>query len=171
MADKRTPRTANLNKGHEPTNDKGASNMAATQTPSTGARKVNFAGMGKPVDAATYDLVLDGFKYIEENKTSHTPMYTLVFNVADEGKFKGKKLYRNFMVEGNAQFYFFDALVKLGADPEELAPEGMTEDDEGIDIDAIIKGLIGNHVWGKVSVGEYQGKANNNIDEFTSYAA
>lgn len=152
------------NKAIEP-NMKEESTTMAAPTNTNQVRKVNFAAMAKPIDAGVYEVILDSYKYIEANKTSGTPMYTLILKIADAGNFQNRKLYRNFMTEGNALFYFFDALVKFGADPEELAPEGQSEEDEGIDIEAIIKNLYGAHAYARVSVGEYNGKAKNDVEE------
>jgi hypothetical protein len=144
--------------------------MAATDTTPT-VRKVNFQGLNKPLPAQVWETTLDGYKFGMSKPSNANPngaeMCTLIFLIVDEGDYKGRKLYRNFMTDGNALFYFFDCLVKLGADPEELAPE----DGSDIDIEPIIKGLMQAHCYVRTSVGNYNGKETTNVDEVLPFAS
>lgn len=156
----------------------------ATDTASNGAtpptaRKINFAGMGKAVPGGTYEARFDDFVYQEskpnpaKNEPGGKPMYRMIFLIADEEhpEIENRKLSRYFVVEGNALYYFFEALVALGADPEELVPEGMDESDDGLEIEPILANLRGAHCWIKVSEGEYNGRPSNAIDEIISLKA
>lgn len=113
--------------------------------------KANFANVGQILPPDEYELILDSHKELQTKKGD--TMAQLVFRVAD-GEFKGKTVKRGYMIEGDGAYYLMEALITLGADPEELSPEGQTGEDEGVDLDDIIKRCYNVHVMGQVGVRE-----------------
>lgn len=111
--------------------------------------KANFSAIGKALPPDTYELVLDNHKEIKTKKGG--TMCSLGFRVA-AGDYEGKRCQRGYMVDGDGAYYLMEALVLMGADPEELSPEGQKVDDEGVDLDEIIKGLYGVHVLAKTGI-------------------
>lgn len=148
-------------------------------------KKINFATSVKVAPPGLYPAILDSFKYVEANKSTGARMYTLIFKLKTQDEFNGTKQFRNYVIDGNAIYYFFEDLILLGADPEELSPEypeGTPEEEQGLDItdfDNILKGLTGANVLLSLSTRSFQPKnpdgtpngperTSNNIDKIES---
>jgi hypothetical protein len=130
----------------------------------TPARRVNFANIGTLVDPGEYTAVLEGHKWGESRKGDE--MLTLIFKIKDHEEFANKKIYRNYMTEGDGAYYMMDALVQCGADPDELmAEETDSETGEVVppDLEPIIKTLYGANV--KFTLGHRQYKDQNGNDK------
>lgn len=114
--------------------------------------KVNFANVGQVLPPSIYTAQLTEVK-VGQAKSSGADMVTMKFAIKDDEEFENRSIYRNFMVDGNALFYLMDALVALGADPEELAG---TEEDPEVDIEAIAKRCIGARVRLHLGIRTYE---------------
>lgn len=120
--------------------------------------KVNFNNIGSVLPPSIYEAQLDSFK-VGQAKSSGADMITLIFAVKNDEQYENRKIYRNFMVEGNAGYYLMDALVSLGADAEELAGDPDRADDptyEGVDVEDIIKRCIGSKVRLHLGIRSYE---------------
>lgn len=128
-------------KNTSPTQTERGSTVATTP-----ARRVNFANIGQTVDPGEYTAVLESHKWVTSRKGDD--MLTLIFKIKDHEQFANKKIYRNYMTEGDGAYYMMDALVQCGADPDELMAEEEDEDGNTVppDLEPIIKSLYGANV-------------------------
>ncbi len=112
-------------------------------------------GVGEPLPADVYSAVVTKAEYIAQSKNSGMPTCSFEFTIND-GPYDGRKLFRSYSVQPNALVFLKRVLLALGVDPDELSKE--------IDIDDVLADVLGNECNLKVSIGEYNGAPNNQID-------
>lgn len=118
--------------------------------------KINFTGVGDPLPKDTYSAVVTKAEYNPQSKNSGNPTVALEWTV-NEGDHDGRKLFRSYSVQPNALIFLKQVLVALGVDPEDLSTE--------IDIDSVLLGVLGSECMLDVSIGEYNGSPNNQVDK------
>lgn len=106
--------------------------------------RINFNSVGELLPDSIYTAKLTGKKWSAATD-QRGEMWTLIFQITNNEKYGGKKIFRNFMTEGDAAFYFMEALVALGIDPDELFTNEVEIDEEtgeerpkGVDIEPLI---------------------------------
>lgn len=114
--------------------------------------KVNFQNVGAALPPSIYIAQLEEAKAVK-TKDGTKDMMRFKFVVKDDEQYEGRAIFRNFMVDGNALFYLMEALVSLGADPEDLAGN---EDDPEVDIEEISKQCVGAKVRLHLTIREYE---------------
>lgn len=99
-----------------------------------------------PVPVDTYDAILESWEYHPSAKSSGQPYLSLKFAVSG-GDFDGRTLFRNFSLQAKALWAFKRALVRLGANSEDLTEE--------MDLDDVMPPLVGAMCKLKVGQREY----------------
>lgn len=122
------------------------------QTPTTPS-KINFNSIGQLLPSSIYTAKLDGYKFMPATET-RGDMWALTFKITNDEKYNNKKIYRNFMTQGDAAFYLMEALVALGIDPDEL----YSDDPEGVDIEPLLRSATGANVRLTIGVRSYEDK-------------
>lgn len=118
--------------------------------------KINFTGVGDPLPVASYSAVVTKATYNPQSKNSGNPAVALEWTV-NEGEYEGRKLFRSYSVQPNALVFLKQVLVALGIDPEDLSTE--------IDIDSVLDDILGSECMLDISIGEYNGSPNNQVDK------
>lgn len=118
------------------------------------------------IPAGTYDASLTDWEFVDaadvKSGKSEYGYVKMEFTIED-GEFEGRKQWRNYSVAPKALGYLKRTLVALGADPEEVSGK--------LDTDEIMPDLVGNNCRIKVSVGEFEGEANNSVDRVLAAVA
>lgn len=129
--------------------------------------KINFAGVSDLVALPedNYDAKLDSWEWVDasKNKSGEYGYLKLTFVCTDD-EHDGRKLFRNLSSSPTALWAMKRALIRLGADPEDLA------DDDGIDLDDLMPELIGAECVLRVAVREYEGEQVNDVKEIRQAA-
>ena len=110
-----------------------------------------------PLPEGTYEASLSGSELVAASKTSGQPYMALTFTVS-EGEFQGRKLFRNLSLQPQALWAFKQAVVRLGANPDDFV--GMLEME---DLQAIVGGLVGAPCRISVGLREYNGELRNEL--------
>lgn len=121
------------------------------------------------VEAGTYNAKLTGYKFKNSKPSAEfpngKPMVTLELSL--EGELEGRKLWQNYTLTQAALPYVKNALVALGANPDDFTAQ--------VDLGAMIGGLIGSGCTLEVSKSPYtnpstkETKDTNSIDRIRRY--
>lgn len=155
----------------------GSTTNMASNAP-TRPPRINFAAVGQLLPPSIYSAVVDTWKY--GTTTTDKPMWSVAFKITDDEKYNNRKVFRNFIADGEALFYFMEALVNMGVDPDELYTDEVDEDGNpsGVDIEPLVNSTKGAHVRLHLSTrsfddkkqpqnpdGSYPQREVNNIDK------
>lgn len=123
--------------------------------------RINFSNVSEltAIPAGSYNAVLTKTTYKEKSNTSGQPFVIFEFTVQDDDeRYNGRKVFKNFSLQPQALWALKQAIVVLGGDVDELM------NDEGVDIEEFLTGLVGAVATVVVSVKEYQGKDTNQVE-------
>jgi hypothetical protein len=113
-----------------------------------------------PIPAGIYGASFEEFELKDGPKGSY---YSMTFAVKDDDTdFDGRKVFRNISLSAQSLWAFKRAALSLGASEEEFEGE--------LDTDELLEGLLHNACRVKVSVGEYEGRPNNSVDQILAPA-
>ena len=119
--------------------------------------KINFSKIGQLIDPSIYEATLDGYKF--KQTEAGADMWTLIYKIIEDEKWANKKVFRNFMSEGDAAYYFIEALIAMGIDPDEL----MADEDQ--DVEVYLKQAIGARVRLHIGIRSYVDKKSGDTKE------
>lgn len=103
----------------------------------------------KMIPADTYEAQL--LKVDRRKTLKGDPKHTFRLGIESENT----TLFRDFVLTPSALFYLKEALIALGADPDDF----NTEPGESVDVDAIEESLIGNYCMVDVIEDSYEDQA------------
>jgi hypothetical protein len=126
--------------------------------------KIPIIDMGQaetfePIPAGTYDASLTDWEWIPADEVKQGKGeygYVKMEFTIESGEYEGRKQWRNFSAAPKALGYLKRTLVALKADPENISGSFDTED--------VMPDLVGNSCRIRVSMGEFEGEANNSLD-------
>jgi hypothetical protein len=113
---------------------------------------IDMDGVTNVIPAGEYTVTLSGQKYNDVKNT-----FRLEFTVADteNPQFNGRKQWRHYSLEKDQLWFLKRDLVALDIDSEIF--------EKPFNLEEVTQALMGNQAIAVVSVGEYQGEANNNV--------
>lgn len=119
-----------------------------------------------PIPAGQYELTLMKGDYKAPASADKSGYYNLEFTV-NGGEFNGRKLWHTMSLHPNSLPYTKRDLIRLGANPDDLAPGS------GVDTDDIVAACVGSSVLAMVVIEPYtrgngDSAEKNVIKEFNS---
>ncbi len=129
--------------------------------------KVNYADADKggfePLPDGLYDAVLSEWELKEGQKG---PYYAITFTLPNESN---RKVWMNLSISSNGLWRFKRDMIRLGAEPSDLAPGS------DVDTDDVVAGVVGAECRLKLKTVEYTGndgeqKQRNEVTELLGQA-
>ena len=120
---------------------------------------IDFSGVSdgfEVIPEGIYDAHLEDWDYVEQSQSSGKPFLKLEF-ICDDPDYEGRKFWRNHSAQPQALWALKRTLVRLGADPEDLADE--------VDLDDIMPNLVGAQCRLDITVEEYNGEDRNQVKD------
>ena len=121
--------------------------------------KVDFSGVSdsfEPIPVGDYDAVFTGFKIDKSKSTEGAFNAVLEFTISDP-EYSGRKAWANRSLLPQSLWVLKRAMVALGADADDLSGP--------IDLEEELDALKGADCRLRMSIREYEGRQNNQIDE------
>lgn len=120
---------------------------------------VDFTGVStefEPMDEGYYPATLEAWEAGVAKTGKKGPKVDLSWEVAS-GEYEGRKLFRTFSMDKKALWAFKRALIRMGADEDELA--------SAVDLEVLMPQLLGAPCVLKVGQHEWNDSTRNNIKD------
>lgn len=101
--------------------------------------KIDFSEIREPapLEPGDYLSTLSAVTYVPKKPNTKADYVKLEFTISEEGPHEGRKAFRNLSLSENSLWAFKQAMIALGADPEdfdgEVDPEEMAKERIGSD--------------------------------------
>lgn len=115
-----------------------------------------------PLEEGEYEAELEAWEWVEPKDSKKSGYIKCTFAVVDDEENEGRKLFRNLSASPNALWAMKKALIRMGADEDDLL------DEDGFDPEDMMPDLVGNRVILVVKQREYDGEIVNDVKDIRS---